>query len=227
MHLAADDRPLPRCDGGVMPFARRRLSGTTPSLSATPALSTVLSLSAVLGLSVTLALAGCAPSDAPAGAPAADGTAGAAQRGALGDDDGYIPEGSSLPLDSGKPAVQRLDPALLDALRSAQAVATERGTPITIADGWRSERYQETLFAQAVQQYGSEEEAERWVKRGADSAHVRGDAVDIATADAMDFLNRFGAEWGLCQTYANEMWHFERSTEPGGTCPMPAADGRG
>ncbi|WP_349866354.1 M15 family metallopeptidase [Leifsonia sp. WHRI 6310E] len=180
-------------------------------------------LCTALTLSALLALTGCA-SAASETTPDAER---ATQTGPLGDDDGYIPEGSSLPLDSGKPAVQRLDPALLGALREAQASAADRGTEITIADGWRSERYQETLFAQAVQQYGSEEEASRWVKRGADSAHVAGDAVDIATADAMDFLNRFGAEWGICQTYANEMWHFELLTEPGGECPAPAADGRG
>jgi len=205
MHPAADDRTLGRCDAGIMPAPRRRL------------LCTALTLSALL------ALTGCAASTAE---PSPDAER-ATQTGPLGDDDGYIPEGSSLPLDSGKPAVQRLDPALLDALRSAQESAVERGTEITIADGWRSERYQETLFAQAVQQYGSEEEASRWVKRGTDSAHVTGDAVDIATADAMDFLNRFGAEWGICQAYANELWHFELLTEPGGECPAPAADGRG
>jgi D-alanyl-D-alanine dipeptidase len=141
--------------------------------------------------------------------------------------DGYIPDGSSLTLDSDLPAVQRLNPALLDALRAADEVAEQRGTELTIADGWRSERYQEYLFAQAVEQYGSEEEASRWVKRGTDSEHVSGDAVDIATADGMDFLSRFGAEWGLCQAYANEAWHFELLTEPGGECPAPAADGRG
>lgn len=145
----------------------------------------------------------------------------------LTDDDGYIPDGSSLTLDSDLPAVQRLKPQLLEALRAADAAAEERGTQLTIADGWRSERYQEYLFAQAVEQYGSEEEASRWVKRGADSKHVSGEAVDIATADGMDFLTRFGAEWGLCQAYANEAWHFELLTEPGGTCPAPAADGRG
>ncbi|UAJ79045.1 M15 family metallopeptidase [Leifsonia sp. ZF2019] len=179
-----------------------------------------------LTVSAVLALAGCTA--ATPGTPSGSG-AGAAlgAGGALTDDDGYIAEGASLPLDSDAPAVQRLSPALLDALREARSVALDRGTDITIADGWRSERYQEQLFADAVRTYGSEEEASRWVKRGADSAHVTGDAVDIATADAMDFLNRFGAEWGICQAYANELWHFELLAEPGGDCPAPAADGRG
>ena len=172
-----------------------------------------------LALSALAALTGCTSSAAVA--PPVTGSA------QLTDDDGYIPEGSSLTLDSDLPAVRRLDPALLDALRSAASAASDRGTAITIVDGWRSERYQEYLFAQAVRTYGSEEEASRWVKRGADSAHVSGKAVDIQTADAMDFLSRFGSEWGLCQTYANERWHFELLTGPGGDCPAPLADGRG
>lgn len=198
-----------------MPHPRPRPSSTT---------RIVATLTTALALSALLTLTGCTASALPGVADRADAVT---QTGPLNDDDGYIPEGSSLPLDSEKAAVRRLDPSLLGALHQAQEVASERDTQITIADGWRSERYQEQLFADAVEQYGSEEEASRWVKRGSDSAHVSGDAVDIATADAMDFLNRFGAEWGLCQVYANEAWHFELLTEPGGECPTPVADGRG
>jgi hypothetical protein len=193
---------------------------------------------AALSVLLAAALAGCTTAQAGAlaqpagtgqrsgGLPGAPARAGAA---GLTDDDGYIPDGSSLPLDSGLPAVTRLDPRLLSALRQAQAAMKQDGdgADITIADGWRSERYQEYLFAQAVREYGSEEEAEKWVKRGRDSAHVRGEAVDIADAAAMDFLNRFGNAWGLCQVYANEAWHFELRTTPGGECPAQSPDGRG
>lgn len=70
-------------------------------------------------------------------------------------------------------------------------------------------------------EYGSEEEASRWVKRGNQSKHVRGEAVDVATADAMDWLNRFGSEFGLCANYANEIWHYEyvAAAASSGTCP--------
>jgi hypothetical protein len=196
-------------------------------------------IGAALSLVLAAALAGCSTSASgelaqsaagPGGAPAATGhsrrDAGDA---GLTDDDGYIPEGTSLDLDSDLPAVTRLSPDLLSALREAQAAMKQEGdgADITIADGWRSERYQQYLFAQAVHRYGSEEEAEKWAKRGADSEHVRGEAVDIADAGAMDFLNRFGNEWGLCQVYANEAWHFELRTSPGGECPAQSADGRG
>lgn len=197
-------------------------------------------IGAALSLLLAATLAGCSTAEsgalaqsagAPERVPAATSgdLGGAADDAGLTDDDGYIPEGSSLPLDSDKPAVSRLSPDLLAALRHAQAAMKQDGdgADITIADGWRSERYQEHLFAQAIRRYGSEEEAGKWVKRGADSAHVRGEAVDIADAGAMDFLNRFGNEWGLCQVYANEAWHFELRTTPGGECPAQSPDGRG
>ncbi|WP_426625494.1 M15 family metallopeptidase [Leifsonia sp. McL0607] len=180
-------------------------------------------LSAALTLSALIALTGCTAVTTAVGIAPVPSDASQ-----LTEDDGYIPDGASLTLDSDLPAIQRLDPQLLEALRAADSVAVEeRGTTITIVDGWRSLRYQEYLFARAVQKYGSEHEAERWVKRGADSSHVSGQAVDIGTADAMDFLSRFGSEWGICQTYANEAWHFELATDPGGECPAMEADGRG
>ncbi|MFP3466571.1 M15 family metallopeptidase [Leifsonia sp. SIMBA_070] len=188
-------------------------------------------IGAALSVLLAVSLAGCSAASGalakPVGVPGHG--PGAERSGGLTDDDGYIPEGSSLPLDSDVPAVTRLDPALRAALTSAQTAMAQDGdsADITITDGWRSERYQESLFAQAVTKYGSEEEAVKWVKRGRDSAHVRGEAVDIADAGAMDFLNRFGNEWGLCQVYANEAWHFELRTAPGGVCPAQSPDGRG
>jgi len=62
------------------------------------------------------------------------------------------------------------------------------------------------------------------VKHGDESKHVRGEAVDIATADAMDWLSRFGGEYGLCRIYANEAWHFELAADASGTCPALLTD---
>jgi D-alanyl-D-alanine carboxypeptidase len=59
------------------------------------------------------------------------------------------------------------------------------------------------------------------------SAHVTGDAVDIGPTDADSWLSQHGADYGLCQIYANEMWHFELATEPGGTCPAQLPDSAG
>jgi D-alanyl-D-alanine carboxypeptidase len=143
----------------------------------------------------------------------------------LGPQDGYIPTGESVALTDDVPAVTKLDGRLRDALGRAAGAAADRDVTFTIADGWRSERYQQYLFDQAVAQYGGEQEASRWVKRGDQSKHVRGEAVDIATADAMDWLVRFGSQYGLCQIYANESWHFELAADASGTCPDLLTDG--
>jgi D-alanyl-D-alanine carboxypeptidase len=144
----------------------------------------------------------------------------------LGPEDGYLPPGESVQLTDDVPSVTKLDSRLRDALVQANAVSeADLGVEITLVDGWRSKRYQEYLFQQAVVEYGSEGEASRWVKRGDQSKHQLGQAVDIATADAMDFLNRFGNEYGLCQIYANEAWHFELAADPSGACPPQLSDG--
>jgi D-alanyl-D-alanine carboxypeptidase len=41
----------------------------------------------------------------------------------------------------------------------------------------------------------------------------------MAYAVADYWLIQHGAEYGLCQVYANEIWHFELLTDSGGTCP--------
>ena len=178
---------------------------------------------ALAAAALVLSLAGCASSAGFAAAPTrVEHVSGTDQ---LTVDDGYIPDGESVSLNDDVPAVTRLDQRLRAALDRAAADASGRDVAITIADGWRSERYQQYLFDQAVQKYGSESEAERWVKPGTESKHVRGEAVDIATADAMDWLNRFGSEYGLCQIYANEAWHFELAADVSGTCPAQLTDG--
>ncbi|HET9737332.1 MAG TPA: D-alanyl-D-alanine carboxypeptidase family protein, partial [Solirubrobacteraceae bacterium] len=61
------------------------------------------------------------------------------------------------------------------------------------ASGWRSPQYQEQLLHGAVSEYGSEEEAARWVATAETSAHVSGDAVDIGPSDATAWLSEHGA----------------------------------
>ncbi|WP_416069787.1 hypothetical protein [Streptomyces sp. AK02-01A] len=48
------------------------------------------------------------------------------------------------------------------------------------------------------------------------STQGSGKALDIE-AHADDWLIRHGSAYGLCRAYANEMWHFELLTGPGGT----------
>ena len=81
-----------------------------------------------------------------------------------------------------------LDPALLGALRRAEADAP-CGVEIVVESGWRSPEHQAQLLREAVSKYGSQEEAARWVASPETSPHVSGDAVDIGPPDAAAWLS--------------------------------------
>lgn len=157
----------------------------------------------------------------PAGCPPASGPC--PGEGPLGPLDGQLPDGRASVGDTQLPALANLDPSLLAAVQSAAADAAAGGVPMHLTSGWRSTRYQQALLDEAVRTRGADE-ADRWVAGPTESRHVTGDAVDIGPTDAADWLIRRGAAYGLCQTYANEMWHFELTIAPGGTCPPPVAD---
>jgi zinc D-Ala-D-Ala carboxypeptidase len=145
-------------------------------------------------------------------------------RGALGEADGAVPDGTTV-FDDEIPGVANLDPALLGALRQAATDAADDGVEFFVNSGWRSRKYQAQLLHEAVPKYGSEEEAARWVATPNTSPHVSGDAVDIGPFDATAWLSKHGAEYGLCQIYRNEPWHYE--LRPGAIdygCPRMYAD---
>ncbi len=57
------------------------------------------------------------------------------------------------------------------------------------------------------------------------SPHVSGDAVDIGPSAAAAWLSERGAEYGLCQIYGNEPWHYELRPRAGlQGCPSTYAD---
>jgi zinc D-Ala-D-Ala carboxypeptidase len=146
------------------------------------------------------------------------------RQGALGEADGVVPDGVTV-FDDEHPAVARLDPALLGALRRATTDAARAGVKLYVDSGWRSPRYQEQLLREAIARYGSEEEAARWVATPDTSAHVSGDAVDIGPSAATAWLSKHGAEYGLCQIYRNERWHYELRPEAvDHGCPRMYAD---
>jgi zinc D-Ala-D-Ala carboxypeptidase len=176
------------------------------------------------------------PDAAASGAPGADapGRPGAAapggadprdrpQRGAPGEADGVVPDGTTV-FDE-IPGVAKLNPALLGALRGAATDATNDGVKLYVTSGWRSPKYQERLLREAISQYGSEKEAARWVGTPTASAHVSGDAVDIGPFNATAWLSKHGATYGLCRIYGNEPWHYElrpKAIDHG--CPPMYAD---
>ncbi len=160
---------------------------------------------------LALVLAGCA--DGRTGSP----------RGVEGGQVG----GTLSVTDTDHAALRNLDPSLLRAVQEAAAEAHEDGISLKVTSGWRSKEYQQQLLDEAVAKYGSLEEAREFVNTPEKSAHVTGDAIDIGPTDAADWLIRNGSEFGLCQTYANEIWHFELMTSPGGECPEPLTNAAG
>ena len=145
-------------------------------------------------------------------------------RGALGEAEGAVPDGATV-FDDEIPGVANLDSDLLGALRQAATDAADDGVEFHVDSGWRSPEYQAQLLHEAVSKYGSEEEAARWVATPDTSAHVSGDAVDIKAFAATAWLPEHGAEFGLCQIYSNEPWHYELRPEAiDHGCPPMYAD---
>lgn len=144
--------------------------------------------------------------------------------GALGEADGAVPDGVTV-FDDEIPGVANLDADLLGALREAATDAADSGVELVVNSGWRSSDYQQRLFDEAVAKYGSVAEAARWAATPGTSAHVSGDAVDIAPLEATAWLSEHGAEYGLCQIYGNEPWHYElRPDAVSDGCPPMYAD---
>jgi D-alanyl-D-alanine carboxypeptidase len=156
-------------------------------------------------------------------APGAGMGSGADSAGSTGVGGGEVPDGAAT-LDDDIPAITGLDPDLRAAVEEAAADAAEDDMDFWVTSGWRSLAYQQQLLDEAVQEYGSLEAARRWVSTPELSEHVTGEAVDIGPTEADYWLIQHGPDYGLCQVYSNEIWHFELLTEPGGTCP-PMKDG--
>lgn len=152
-----------------------------------------------------------APDGAPAGTAGGDGNGGGA---------GMEAELEGVTAFDDVPAVTRLNPDLLRALQQATRDAAREDVSVEVTSGWRSPEYQDRLREEAVAQYGSREEAARWVASSKTSAHVSGDAVDVGGFEATLWMKEHGPAYGLCQIYDNEPWHFElRPEAPDQGCP--------
>jgi D-alanyl-D-alanine carboxypeptidase len=221
--------------------------------AARPTRSTILIVAAVVIAAVTGALgfqswAAWSPSAAPAAparsAPATSPATEAPQaddglrrhppprgddrpgdrKGPLGEAGGAVPDGVTV-FDDEIPAVANLDPGLLGALRQAATDAADDRVEFVVTSGWRSAEYQEQLLDEAISKYGSKKEAARWVATADTSLHVSGDAIDIGPDAATAWLAEHGADYGLCQTYRNEPWHYElRPDAVDDGCPPMYAD---
>lgn len=140
--------------------------------------------------------------------------------GAVDTTGGSIPDGQMVsPFDVKNPVVGLLEPPLRQAVAQAARAAAADGVEVMLTSGWRSEGFQERLFDEAVITYGSAEVASQFVASPNQSMHVVGRAVDVGPTTADDWMIRNGARFGLCQIYANEIWHFELARDAQGNCP--------
>jgi D-alanyl-D-alanine carboxypeptidase len=176
---------------------------------------------AIAAFVVQWSLVASAPSSSSADLGQSTGT-----QTALDEADGVIPDGVAVSVfDEEIPAVGKLDSDLLGAVRRAATDAEADGVWLRVTSGWRSPEYQQQLLQDAVVEYGSQEEAARWVATAETSAHVSGEAIDIGPFDAATWLSEHGAAYGLCQIYSNEFWHYElRPDAVDDGCPPMYAD---
>jgi D-alanyl-D-alanine carboxypeptidase len=141
---------------------------------------------------------------------------------------GYLPEGRTVtPFDVDNPIVGWIDPRLLTAIQDAARGAAAAGIDMRITSGWRTKGFQQRLFDDAVRTYGSKDIAAQYVASPDISRHVLGKAVDVGPAEADKWLIANGSRFGLCQIYANEIWHFELAADYGGQCPPLLANAAG
>jgi len=159
--------------------------------------------------------------------PGPDGTltVGAAANDTVG---GFIADNQLLsPFDVDNPAMSRLDPLLRKAIQDSARHAQGVGIALQVTSGWRSKGFQQRLFDDAVRTYGSVARAAEFVASPDVSKHVLGEAVDVAPTAGDEWLMKNGAQFGLCQIYANEIWHFERVADAQGHCPPLRANAAG
>ena len=115
--------------------------------------------------------------------------------------------------------LDNLDPDLRAAVEAATRAARDDGVELSITSGWRSRDHQERLFDAAVSKYGSEEEAGATSRRPTPRGTSPATRSTSVRPTPTSWLSQHGADYGLCQIYANEVWHFELATTPGGQCP--------
>jgi zinc D-Ala-D-Ala carboxypeptidase len=133
---------------------------------------------------------------------------------------GSIPDGQFVsPFDVKNPAVGFIEPALLAAIQNAANAAAAEGVDVQLTSGWRSKGFQQRLFDQAVTAYGNAGLAAQFVASPEKSMHVFGKAVDVGPVVADQWMIANGSWFGLCQIYANEIWHFELAVDSAGKCP--------
>ena len=128
----------------------------------------------------------------------------------------------------------RLNPQMQDRLAAMLRAADEELGPnsLRITSAYRSPELQATLYESALERYGSEAEARRWVAPPGSSQHNFGTAVDFASAEGglLRDPNSPEAQWlasnaerfGLAVPLSNEPWQVELAgARSGNIAPAP------
>lgn len=102
-----------------------------------------------------------------------------------------------------------LRPDVADAFRQLRAEAEQQGVQLCVNDGKRSRAQQQREFDEAVEKFGTEELAARYVLTPDKSMHVKGTAVDVQPLASASWIEDNGDTLGWCRRYENEPWHFE------------------
>ncbi|MDT7783550.1 MAG: zinc D-Ala-D-Ala carboxypeptidase [Pseudonocardiales bacterium] len=133
------------------------------------------------------------------------------------------PDGPKCPIDARylDEAPDGMRPEVLQAWKSLRSKASEQRVQLCLNDGKRSRQQQRKEFDEAVEKFGTEELASRYVLNPPDrSAHVHGYAVDIQPIESAQWVEKNGSTLGWCRRYENEQWHFEYDTRYAtGGCP--------
>ena len=111
---------------------------------------------------------------------------------------GVPPQGAPAPTGQGG-----FDPAFETALN--QMIAASGGR-VWVMSGYRSPERQAELFAAAVEKYGSEAAARKWVAPPGKSQHGMGIAADLG--GDLEWVRRNAARYGLVQPMSWEPWHW-------------------
>ncbi|WP_202913393.1 M15 family metallopeptidase [Acuticoccus sediminis] len=104
-----------------------------------------------------------------------------------------------------------LEDSFEGALRRMIADAKAAGHDISLNSGFRSNERQAELFAAAVEKYGSEQAARKWVAPPGGSKHNYGLAADLGYGNdaARQWAHQNAANYGLNFRMSHEPWHVE------------------
>lgn len=109
-------------------------------------------------------------------------------------------------------AVDRLNPQFATSLAALfNSLPVELRNSVRINSAFRTPERQAELYQAAVQKYGSEEAARKWVAPPGRSKHNDGSAVDLKYLDpaAKEYIHANAKNFGLNFPMSHEDWHIE------------------